>query len=307
MRLALAGLLAGALLAAAPRAGAYCRTTSIPVPANYNPAEGGVCWTGTDAAALEAGVAILDLAWPARSRIPYSLVSSASTQVSLADATRIADLAFVAWAQGPGGDAGPLCSGGDPNVHAFDNGPVDPSLAATDCGLIMCPDTVHDGNHLIVFRDDAWSHNDSTSTLAMTTVTYGVRSGTIYDADIEINTFQHNVTTVEPPPPTGYPFNTYDLQAILTHEAGHFLGLAHATDTQAIMYAYYAPGSVALTPDDVAGICTVYPPLPPLAKGGCAVAASGPAPAAPVSPLWAAGVALAVASFLTRRRSLPPP
>ncbi len=287
------------MLCLARQAGAFCRTISVPTAIGYDPAETGVCWAGGD-----AGPGI-DLAWPARSRIAYSLVASpidggaeplASAQVSLADATRIAHLAFDAWAGTSDAGAGPLCSGGDPNSQAYDNGPVDPNVAATDCGLTMaCANTVHDMTHLIVFRDTVWPYDDPVNTLALTTVTYGVVTGTIYDADTEINTAKHMVTTEEPPPPSGYPYNTYDLQAILTHEAGHFLGLAHSVDTSAIMYAFYSPGSIHLTPDDVAGICTIYPPLAP-AGGSCAFAPARPPRAALMVAM------LGLATFRRRRR-----
>jgi len=65
--------------------------------------------------------------------------------------------------------------------------------------------------------------------------------------------------------------NTFDLQAILTHEAGHFFGLAHATDTHSIMYAYYKPGAIQLTADDVAGVCATYPSAH---GGGCSCSAA---------------------------------
>src|SRR5206468_38411 len=59
------------------------------------------------------------------------------------------------------------------------------------------------------------------------------------------------------------PADGYDFASIVTHETGHFLGMAHSGDSHATMYAHYNPGSTTLrnlTADDVSGICTVYPP-----------------------------------------------
>jgi hypothetical protein len=89
------------------------------------------------------------------------------------------------------------------------------------------------------------------------------------------------------------------LQSILTHEAGHFMGLAHATDTNSIMYAFYQEGAIELTPDDQAGICNIYPPAP--RKSGCASAA-GAAP----DDLWSVGVVLVVAVVAWKRRRAGP-
>ncbi len=242
---------AGVLLATAEDAGAYCRTSTAQIPAGYDPAVYG-CWQEGTPVAWTAG------------RVGYSLDSAASRQVSLADATRVAHQAFAAWNNAP-------CQGGNPIVQAFDNGPVSSSAAADDCGLDKCDPTYHDSLHVIVFRDTSWPYDDNTNTLALTTVTYGVDSAEIFDADIEINSSQHALTVHEPPP-SGY----YDLQAILTHEAGHFFGLAHATSTSAIMYAFYKPGAVSLSPDDVDGVCTVYSPLNTSPSGvACACDAVG--------------------------------
>jgi hypothetical protein len=92
---------------------------------------------------------------------------------------------------------------------------------------------------------------------------------------------------------------TFDLQAILTHEAGHFLGLAHATDTNAIMYAYYQPGAIQLTSDDVDAICTVYPPPSSSQKGGngCTTAS-----AMPGLSTVATGMSFVALGMLVRRR-----
>lgn len=233
---------------------AFCRTTSVKAPNGYNPAVSG-CWT--------QGVPLF---WPA-TRVPYAVSAAASTQVPLADATRVADLAFSAW-------NGTTCDGKPLGVQAYDDGPIDvpdgsegDALAgwASCTESTSCDATSHD---VIVFDDAGWPYDDPVNTLALTTVTYGVDDGRIFEAYTEVNSSEHELTTEEPP--SGQAF---DLQAILTHEAGHFLGMAHATDTSAIMYAYYQPGAIELTSDDVDGICTVYPPQAPK-SGGCAT--SGP-------------------------------
>ena len=56
----------------------------------------------------------------------------------------------------------------------------------------------------------------------------------------------------------------YDLLSVLTHEAGHFLGMAHAIDNpEATMNPTYQPMTIgfrSLEPDDGLGICAMYPP-----------------------------------------------
>jgi hypothetical protein len=281
------------LLAASAEARAYCRTTTSNVPAGYDPAAAG-CW--------QDGVPV---AWTAGS-VPYSLDANGSRQVTLADATRVAHLAFDAWNNA-------MCASGGPNVQAYDNGPVSAEAASTDCGLVMCDPTFHDPQHVIVFRDDTWPHNDSANTLALTTVTYGVDSAEIFDADIEVNSAMYQLTLDDPPP-----LNTYNLQAILTHEAGHFFGLAHATDTGSIMYAFYKARALDLTQDDVDGVCSIYPALPPptgsLLSCGCEAVGSrwrSPSRSTPTGgnpdrgELWAAGALLALAGIICRWRRAP--
>lgn len=261
---------------------AFCRTTTSSVPAGYDPVEHG-CWTqGTP------------LAWHT-SRAPYGVSAAASDQVSLADATRIADLSFAAW-----NDA--ACTGGHPYIQAYDEGPILSIPDAGDCSTsAMCDPQTHD---VIVFDDVTWPHDDPASVLALTTVTYGVDDGTIFEAYTEVNaTPGHEITTQEPPP-VGSP--AHDLQSILTHEAGHFFGLAHATEASSVMYAYYAAGKVTLTADDISGFCTVYPASGPTqgpssggSSGGSCASVSGGAG----GPASVAGIAFAVAmGWRIRRR-----
>jgi hypothetical protein len=190
------------------------------------------------------------------------VASAASRQVSLADATRIADLAFDAWNQA-------ACPGGAPAVQAYDDGPIATVPEASDCSSsAACNPQAHD---VIVFDDQVWPHDDPANTLALTTVTFGVDDGAIFEAYTEVNSTPSHPLTTQEPPPAGT--DARDLQAILTHEAGHFLGLAHAADTTSIMYAYYQPGKVDLTADDLAGFCAIYP-QPPKSGGGCATSST---------------------------------
>jgi hypothetical protein len=249
-------------------AGAYCRATTSQVPAGYDPVANG-CW-------LEGK----PLAWQGP-KVPYGVASAASTQVTYAEAARIADLAFDAWNKAE-------CTGASPSIETYDDGPIVTLPEAGDCtSSASCDAATHD---LIVFDDTTWPHDDPANTLALTTVTYGVDDGRIFEAYTEVNTAQHEVTTQEPPPSGG----AYDLQAILTHEAGHFLGLAHATETTSIMYAFYQPGAVTLRSDDVQGLCTMYPPPNPSGGGSCAASPPGSSGA----PGSSADVALAVAAML---------
>jgi hypothetical protein len=110
--------------------------------------------------------------------------------------------------------------------------------------------------NVVIFRDDDWTYKGIDGTLAKTSVTYDDRTGEIFDADIEVNAAFNNLTV-------GDKNIAYDLQAIVTHEVGHFIGMAHSPDPDASMYASYAPGTTGprkLNDDDVAGVCAVYPP-----------------------------------------------
>ncbi len=272
------GITLFAVLASAGPARAFCRTTTVPPPLGYNPANSG-CWTeGTP------------LVW-STDHAPYGVSSAASKQVSLAEATRVADAAFQTWNRTP-------CEGGPPALQAYDDGPIDdvPDAsylvpAGTDASILsawaacaesdQCSASAHD---VIVFDDEGWPHDDPVNTLALTTVTYGPNDGRIFEAYTEVNSAQHTLTTLEPPPDDG----SYDLQAILTHEAGHFFGLAHSMDTSAVMYAFYQPGAIALTPDDVDGICSVQPP--PSSSKGCSCGVAGGAGGGVIAMLPLAGL-----------------
>ncbi len=87
-------------------------------------------------------------------------------------------------------------------------------------------------------------------------------AGTILDADIMLNkNFPEWSVTGE--------YGKYDLQAVLVHEIGHFIGLCHSCVretfiSQAIMFPYAAPNpdgleQRTLAQDDIAGVSSYYP------------------------------------------------
>jgi hypothetical protein len=269
-----AGLCLATVGAAAP-VHAFCRTTTSPVPSGYDPVVNG-CWThGTP------------LAWKI-SRVPIGVISAAGSQVSLADATRVENLVLATWNH-------VSCSGQSPSIQAYDDGPI-AHVPQGGCTGDSCEAAADD---YIAFDDSAWPY-DSANNLALTTVTFGLDDGRIFGAHIEVNTAQHQIVAEEPPPP-----GTYDLQAILTHETGHFFGLGKSNETSAVMYPYYRAGAIDLTPDDEAGLCSIYPPATSQSGGGrvssrCAVHALR----ADDEPLGVVGSALViVGSLVTRRRT----
>jgi len=112
-----------------------------------------------------------------------------------------------------------------------------------------------DGENKIVFRQ-VWPATASPTALALTTVVYERRTGAIQDADIDLNDEAFFWTTGL----DGATVN--DVENTLTHELGHFLGLAHVSDPEATMYADSPEGETekrSLGTDDIDGVCFVYP------------------------------------------------
>lgn len=232
---ALAFVTFGAVVANAPAAHAYCRTTTVPVIPDFRP-RSDRCWT--------QGVPLF---WKG-SCVAYSVQRDASKQVALEDAMNAISAAFTKWT----GASCPTESAGRSRV----------SIDVRDLGPVACADVAYNqsgaNQNVIVFRDELWPHSDSSNTLALTTVTFNPETGEIYDGDMEINTAQQRVTLTDPVPPDGY-----DFASVVTHETGHFLGLAHSGEVNATMSASYTPGNTAmrnLTSDDIAGICAIYRP-----------------------------------------------
>jgi MYXO-CTERM domain-containing protein len=214
------------------RAHAYCRTSTTSSPDH----DGRVCTPPQDS---DSGVPLF---W-GMPRITYSIQEDASQDVSLAETQNAVRAAFDAW-------------------MAVDCGDGPPRIELIETETVVC--ALHEYNkdrgnaNIIFYRDQDW--DDSPSKLAITTVTFHKDTGEIFDADMALNSTDFHFTT-------GETVVDADLLSVLTHETGHFLGLAHSNVAGATMNEGYSTGSTALrdlTEDDRAGICAIYPPTTPI-------------------------------------------
>jgi hypothetical protein len=272
-------VLCAALCAVAPPAAAWCRTTTCSASDEC---------VRDDDGCLRGGK---PLAW-AGACVSFSLhVGAPPAGLDRDQVARILEDAFGRWTNVD-------CGGTQPSI----------ALAPTDhpsqCGR---PDYSAEGGNANVwmFRHSQWPY--AATALAVTIVTFDADTGAILDADVELNAAAGLAAGQTP--------DGYDLESIVQHEAGHFLGLSHSAVRDATMWRRIARGTTearTLAADDAAGICNAYPPTRTLAacdfaprnrfSAQCSddprCAMAPPSPAAP-KPWWLGGLVL---GFLRRAR-----
>jgi hypothetical protein len=223
--------------------------------------------------------------------------------------------------------AGYVRGGPNENLLVFRKGWCSDRVAADD----PCWDDGACGDAFGCFPDDS---DGDRHIIAVTTVTYDSGSGRILDADIEVADWDGETTSpggqplpLSTPATNGWYFSCgddvpqctsygddkcsfIDLRNTLTHEVGHLVGLAHVARTSAnhsvTMYPDTGPLDVQkrdLSPDDVAGVCAIYPasePSPTCVQDrgdeGCGGQTAGGA-----RPAGALGLGLALLVLLARR------
>jgi len=110
---------------------------------------------------------------------------------------------------------------------------------------------------VIGFYEDAWPAALGTGLLALTRIEFDATACTLTGGDIAINGADWTWLSGEPADDG----TEADLQAVLTHEVGHLLGLDHtALGGSAMQYPYdYNLAWRTLGCDDSGGICDLYP------------------------------------------------
>lgn len=108
--------------------------------------------------------------------------------------------------------------------------------------------------HIVGFYESGWPGQWGSSTLAITLTSYSPSSCLISGSDMVFNGDDWDFTT------SGSNFDV-DLQAVATHEAGHWLGLDHSTHPGSSLWPSWSGGTDerTLTCDDSTAVCRSHP------------------------------------------------
>ncbi len=166
-------------------------------------------------------------------------------------------------------------------------------------------------NTMVLLNAQEWSDHDfSDLAFAVTGVWFSPRTGYILGADMQFNGAMSRFGNC---PDDGCPLDgsLVDLRNVATHEAGHFLGLAHSEDQNSTMWCGADTRDLSkrdLASDDIDGLCAAYPPGQALLAGPPYVVSSScalveGAGRVALGPLWL--LILAGAGLCRRRRRTP--
>lgn len=242
----LIGAVAGGLLAllSVPSAHAFCRTTTCD-PNKVS-----------DHCQLDSQECVVTgkpLGWRSSCvTIGVQQMGSPRNGLAFDDIAPLVQQAFAVWMQAD-------CGNGKPSIEVNLLGPI-------ECGVSEYNSEVGNAN-IVLFREDEWPFMGAANAIGLTTTRFDTKNGDLWDADIELNGVGAQLSI-------GDPIAGDDLLSVLTHEAGHFLGLSHSNDSTATMRPVYDPARDgtdfrSLSQDDVDGICAVYPPARKAATASC--------------------------------------
>lgn len=272
-------------LAIAAQAHAFCRkSTESPADPSYDPSASGSC--GDSAGKLP-------LFW-GKSCIEYRVVVQDAVLNEEA-ARSLVKSAVQPWTEA----ACPSLTGGTlgPRIRLVD---LDDGFQCS--GAKALPDTPTANIITLTNNPPKGDEENSGSTLARTSVVYDNKSGAINSAKITAYEVGNLLATDSAKAPDR-------LAGRLRHEFGHFLGLAHSADRNAIMFfSEITDGPVptdgrSLSSDDIRGICAIYNPDQPIGLG-CSASPASPGPDAIPSSngITTAIFGIATLGIISRRR-----
>ena len=203
------------------------------------------------------------LSWFERS-LPYTLDSAGTSRLQGSDELQILRDSFSPWeAAMQGAAATDMTFVETPLNGAAPVAGFDPIVGAPNANLF-------------IFYDDLWPRpGQAKGVVALTTTTFDPQSGQIFDADIEFNSANFVFADLPACCPDACPAmcaGRTDLMNTTVHELGHFLGLAHADDSDsdaadpaifgATMFSSSTSGEIKkrdLALDDIRGVLFKYP------------------------------------------------
>jgi hypothetical protein len=240
-----AGICATALLLLCGRAEAFCRTTTCD-----HQGASAECVASRVGDCSMRGTPIY---WPSTCvSTSVSAQGSVASHITADTMRAIVRNAFQQWTNAD-------CGNGEKPNFVVD---IFPDVNCTDLSAIT-----QDGDagykptgpnyNLWIFRDNDWPFDNvrDEGAIAVTTTQFDRITGEIFDSDVELNSLGNTFTT----DPDAVDM---DLRSVVQHESGHFLGLGHAQASANVMWRDLSAGVVrrVLQPDDIQGICTIYPP-----------------------------------------------
>ncbi len=138
---------------------------------------------------------------------------------------------------------------------AFGRGPDSSLLEASNDGINLV--YWAEGSKTPVLGNKSFRVEGFVGLTVIVNDTTGPTAGLLRNADIILNGNELSWTT----DPVANPAS-YDVEAVLTHEAGHVLGLEHTPVVAATMYGRQSPGlihKVSFSADDIFGASQIYP------------------------------------------------